>query len=40
VLLMQSTSFRELDRVLIEEIRPLDGILRTRMLKNTSLLKM
>jgi CheY-like chemotaxis protein len=40
VLLMQSTSFRELDRVLTEEIRPLDGILRTRMLKNTSLLKM
>jgi CheY-like chemotaxis protein len=40
VLLMQSTSFRELERVLIEEIRPLEGILRTRMLKNTSLLKM
>jgi CheY-like chemotaxis protein len=40
VLLMQSTSFRELERILTEEIRPLDGILRTRMLKNTSLLKM
>lgn len=40
VLLLQSHDFRELERIVTEEIRPLHGILRTRMLKNTSLLKM
>jgi CheY-like chemotaxis protein len=40
VLLLQSVSFRELERILTEQVRPLEGILRTRMLKITSLLKM
>ncbi len=40
VLLLRSTSFQDLERIVTDEIRPLSGILRARMLKNTSLIKM